>query len=88
MGAVVPRSANARPSYWPPMDMSGNFSVHMSDGGDFVKVPSTNVVGLRSVQQIQAEGTTGEREAVQRKKGFYSDIVQKSEGGQTRIKTL
>jgi hypothetical protein len=30
MGVLAPGSANARTSAQPPMDMSGNFSVHVS----------------------------------------------------------
>ena len=29
MGVLAPGSAHARPSAWPPIDMSGNFSAHM-----------------------------------------------------------
>ena len=33
MGVLAPGSAHARPSARPPIDTSGNFSVHMSGGG-------------------------------------------------------
>ena len=36
MGVLTTRSAHARPSARPPIDMSGNFSAHVSGGGDFL----------------------------------------------------
>ena len=33
MGVLAPRSAHARPSAQPPINASGNFSAHMSEGG-------------------------------------------------------
>ena len=36
MGVHAPGSAHARPSARPPIDTSGNFSVHMSGGGEIV----------------------------------------------------
>ena len=33
MGVLAPGSAHARPSARPPIDTSGNFSAHMSEGG-------------------------------------------------------
>ena len=33
MGVLAPRSAHARPSAQPPIDMSGNFLAHMSGVG-------------------------------------------------------
>ena len=36
MGVFAPRSAHARPSARPPIDTSGNFSAHMSGGGEIV----------------------------------------------------
>ena len=33
MGVLAPGSAHARPSTWPPINTSGNFSAHMSGGG-------------------------------------------------------
>ena len=36
MGVLAPGSSQARPSAWPPIDTSGNFSAHMSGGGEIV----------------------------------------------------
>ena len=36
MGVLAPGSAHARPSARPPIDTSGNFSAHMSGGGETV----------------------------------------------------
>ena len=36
MGVLTPGSAHARPSAQPPIDTSGNFSAHMSGGGEIV----------------------------------------------------
>ena len=33
MGVLATRSVHARPSAWPPINMSGNFEAHMSGGG-------------------------------------------------------
>ena len=33
MGVLAPGSAHTRPSARPPIDTSGNFSAHMSEGG-------------------------------------------------------
>ena len=36
MGVLAPGSAHARPPARPPIDTSGNFSAHMSGGGEIV----------------------------------------------------
>ena len=38
MGVLAPGSAHARPSARPPIDTSGNFSPHMSGGGNCLTV--------------------------------------------------
>ena len=48
MGVLAFVSEHARPSDWPPINTSGNFSLHLYDLGGYVKVtPKINHSGGR-----------------------------------------
>ena len=60
MGVLAPRSVHAGPSAGPPIDASGNFSVHMSGGGQhFLKNFLINFLAVLgdSISRLNWTGT-------------------------------